>query len=218
MKKAISYCLYGDKDMYCEGAICNAWLAPKIYPGWEMVLFYDSTVPAKYISLLKTKYPDVRLIDRTGKDQWTDGQRMCWRYLLLDPVYGYSHIISRDCDSRLSKREAGAVQAWLEEGTLCHSMHDSESHNIRLMGGMIGLTTGWPQVELAIDWWLKRNPLRPSWGWDQQWLDEVVWPQVNDSVTWHDTVHLNNYAPIDLVHVGAPDGFRGEEEKKEAGL
>ena len=40
MKKYISFSLWGDKPIYNEGIIKNYYLKEKIYPSWEMIVFF----------------------------------------------------------------------------------------------------------------------------------------------------------------------------------
>ena len=64
---------------------------------------------------------------------------MLWRLL---PIFEYNveRIICRDTDSPLTYREAQMVKEWENSPKVVHAITDSVSHNIPLMGGMIGLT------------------------------------------------------------------------------
>jgi hypothetical protein len=54
--KYLSFSLWGDKPIYNVGAIRNAELWKNIYPDWQMVVFYDQTVPKETINeLIKLK-------------------------------------------------------------------------------------------------------------------------------------------------------------------
>ena len=51
--KYLSFSLWGNLPIYNVGAIRNAELWKTIYPKWEMVVFYDKTVPLDTIIKLK---------------------------------------------------------------------------------------------------------------------------------------------------------------------
>ena len=55
MKKVICFSLWGNKDIYCIGAIKNADLVSEIYHGWKMLVYYDNTVPTEIIKKLQEK-------------------------------------------------------------------------------------------------------------------------------------------------------------------
>ena len=47
MNKIVSFSLYGDAPLYCEGALRNVELAKSIYPGWRCRFYIDGTVPVR---------------------------------------------------------------------------------------------------------------------------------------------------------------------------
>ena len=98
MKKYISFSLWGDKPIYNEGIIKNYYLKEKIYPSWEMIVFFDSSVPNKTINNLTEL--GVECVDVTSKNLYG----MFWRFLVLDRS-DCEYAIFRDADSRLSERE-----------------------------------------------------------------------------------------------------------------
>lgn len=180
MKKAVSFSLWGDNPMYCVGAIKNAELMPLHYPDWEMLVFYDNTVPNHYIERLQSI--NVKCFDVTEKKFYG----MFYRFLALDMDYEYC--IFRDCDSRISKREAMAVQEWIESGKFIHRMIDHPAHiipyfvksngtinnEIGLLGGMCGMkglyTGGFPLVEETIIRFHKSKNGSVGYGSDQEYL------------------------------------------------
>jgi hypothetical protein len=62
--KYLSFSLWGDKPIYNVGTIRNAELCKEIYPDWQMVVYYDNTVPNETISKLENL--DVKVIDITS--------------------------------------------------------------------------------------------------------------------------------------------------------
>ena len=92
-------------------------------------------------------------------------------------------MISRDTDSRLSKREAVAVNEWLNSGKLFHVMRDHPAHATEILGGMWGAKKPILGDMLhLIDSYSKGN----FWQVDQNFLREVVWPRVAYSTYTHD--------------------------------
>lgn len=137
--KYLSFSLWGDKPIYNIGAIRNAELWKEIYPDWQMVIFYDNTVPHETIEKLKSL--DVMCEDMTNKNIYG----MFWRFFAVDlPDSEYS--IFRDTDSRIGIREKMAVDEWLSSGKTLHVMRDHPYHMIPcgndrlgILGGMWGI-------------------------------------------------------------------------------
>ena len=49
MVNVISFCLYGSHSTYILGMKENIKLAKKYYPEWKVYIYYNKTVPEKYI-------------------------------------------------------------------------------------------------------------------------------------------------------------------------
>ena len=63
---------------------------------------------------------------------------MNWRFFpMLDPQV--SHMVSRDLDSLINKREAAAVQEWLDSDKSFHFMRDHPAHGIEILGSGWGV-------------------------------------------------------------------------------
>ena len=61
-KSVVSYSLYGgNNSRYIDGLFANVALIHDIYPGWEMRVYYDQSIPLKLINQLKTR-PNVNFI------------------------------------------------------------------------------------------------------------------------------------------------------------
>jgi len=119
------------------------------------------------------------------------------------PVFSgrYDRVICRDADSLLCYRERQAVEYWITTGRVVHAITDSISHNVPLMGGMIGVMCN-EFMQLIesdnfidflkyskIDWSVK--------GADQTYLNKWILPRVSKSIVEH-------YVE------GLPQSFRGE--------
>ena len=68
MKKIISYSLFGNNKYYLEGAVTNAEMVEKIFPGWKCRFYIDHNVNPLYIqkSTFRTnkynKYTRIRFL------------------------------------------------------------------------------------------------------------------------------------------------------------
>lgn len=202
--KVISFCLWGDLPKYNVGAIRNAELAQKIYPGWECRFHISNMgkIPPAVATL--EKMPNVQIWD-------LDNYRADWGLMLarLEPgADEYTEVmISRDCDSRLSLREKAAVDEWIASDKTFHMMHDHPHHSVPILGGMFGIKGRnlWALElpGLARDW-VKNNTER--WQVDQDFLTQVVWPveRMNGNYLNHDQFfqHLWGGIPFPTVRDG----------------
>jgi len=182
MKKIIAFSLWGDDPKYCVGAVKNARLAARLYPGWTCRFYVDKkTVPLVYIlQILAMEDADSEVVDMPeGMDGWMG---MFARFLPASEN-DVDVFISRDCDSRLSAREAAAVNEWLQGPKLIHVMRDHPEHSTPIMGGMWGAKRGaLPNLSEQIADYVSGD----FWQVDQNFLREIVWPTNFHKVLAHD--------------------------------
>lgn len=178
MKKIISFCLYGDLDIYLKGALENSKLVKRIYPDWTARFYVDQNVdPTVKKNLLENGSELVEFETKKGMNP------MMTRFLpFKDP--GVDVWISRDCDSRLNTREKSAVDEWLESSKIFHLMRDCHNHYYPIMGGMFGVKN-YLARERNIP--LPEVKLFYSGGNDQSFLEEYLWPQFSSDLICHDT-------------------------------
>lgn len=179
-KQVVSYSLYGGKNSrYTDGAIANADLMPEVYPGWEMRIYHDNTIPKEIYDNLHGR-PYVRLMNMT--DSVIENQ-MVWRFLVASD-HTVERFVSRDIDSRLSFREKAAVDEWIASGKKFHVMRDHPSHtDYAMSGGMWGATsTAIPDMEAR----LTARALNPKYFQDMSFLADEVWPLAENEVLQHD--------------------------------
>lgn len=189
----ISYSLWGDNPLYNVGAIRNSEQIKEIYPGWQMVLYYDNTVPKETIEILEKN--DVICTNVTELNIYG----MFWRFLACD-ISDAEYVCFRDCDSRLSTREFLAVQEWLLSGKTLHVMRDHPAHGIPygnnqlgILGGMWGIKS--KQIPLT-DMVMKFNKDRNlQYGSDQTFLKVIYDIFQNDRCT-HDDFFEKKPFPI----------------------
>lgn len=183
--KVISFCLWGHDSKYTQGAIANAKLAAEVYPDWECWFYCrNDTDGAVMLELLQMDNCEVILVDKSG--DWTG---MFDRfYPGCDPAV--EAFISRDCDSRLTIREAAAVNVWLASPKGFHCMRDHPDHSVPVLGGMWGMKHGTVShfQDLLENW-----PQEDRWQTDQEFLANSIWPMVRGNVMCHDAGFLSSH-------------------------
>ena len=178
MKKVISFSLWGDDSRYVDGALRNVELAADCYPDWICRFHVGESTPESVVSRLN-QYSNAEVVSRLDPCNWTG---MFWRFEdASDPAVDV--MMSRDCDSRLTYREAAAVNEWLASDKGFHIMRDHPYHAIPIMGGMWGAKKGTiPQMKDLIQQTMKGD----FWQVDQNFLTKEVYPLVKANSFVHD--------------------------------
>lgn len=188
MKKIISYSLWGKDSRYTIGAIRNAELAQRVYPGWTCRFHIGRDVP--YIIKQKlSEFDNVELIERPEICDWTG---MFWRFEdASDETIDV--MICRDTDSRPTLRESSAVDEWLLSDKSFHIIRDHPYHAVPILGGLWGAKKGAVvQMKELIAEYVKGN----FWQVDQNFLKEKIYPIVINDVYVHD----EHYAGLPFPH------------------
>ncbi len=133
MKKVISFSLYGTEPKYIFGAIKNAKLAREIFPHWVTVFYVSKEIPDHLLAELETNADEIILMPEPR-----NSTGMFWRFIEAGNLAN-SRVIFRDTDSRLSKRDARAVEEWEISGKSLHIIRDHPMHNAPLLGGLWGV-------------------------------------------------------------------------------
>ena len=134
MKKIISFSIWGNIRLYCIGAIKNAILAKKFFPGWICRFYYDKSVPKVVIDhLKKLDNTELHFIEKEsgGKIYKDNGQfGMLWRFFPFndDDVEIW---MARDIDSRLSEYEAEEINKFLKTDKIIHSIRNHDEKKCR---------------------------------------------------------------------------------------
>ena len=188
----ISYSLWGDNELYNIGMVKNAEQVPEIYPDWQMIVYYDNSVPTETLNILENL--NVKLVNVDGH---THG--MFWRFFASDLV-DCEYAIFRDGDSRLSTREKMAVDEWIESGKTIHVMRDHPAHQIPygnnglgILGGMWGIKGNTIPMKDSIENFSKNKTM--GYGIDQTFLKTIYNVFENDRCT-HDDFFENKPFPI----------------------
>lgn len=190
--KVISFALWGSDPRYLNGAIENAKLAKKIYPGWTPIFHLTGGFELRFLDKL-SNHADLVLCE----NDFGDYRNLFHR---LKPCFNleYERVIVRDCDSRLNKREAAAVKVWESSLFPLHVMRDHRHHGIPIMGGMFGVVPCMMPFNytVALEQWMdtvarnlpvsKPTKLGNHWGSDQEWLKDKIWKKYKDNHLGHD--------------------------------
>lgn len=172
MKRIVSFSVYGDAPIYNIGAIKNAQLMEQVYPEWEMLVYYDNTVPHETLESLQKL--NVHTVDMSDKNIF----KMFWRYYIIDDK-SVEYSIFRDTDSRISHREARLVNEWIDQGKSLHVMRDHPAHKIcygsykkGMLGGMWGIKNDRMEIELAPQ--LDKHDINVyGYGSDQTYIHQI---------------------------------------------
>lgn len=193
----MSFSLFGDNLIYLKGLEANILLAEQHYPDWKVRVYVDS----KNFLLTKSRFENGNVEVVESKIEFQN-QGLFERF---KPMFE-SDIdiwVSRDLDSRISSREATAVNEWLQAGSILHVMRDSHNHSYPIMAGMFGMK----EIN-KFSQFLFQKKLKKYYGrqmtLDQTFLSEVVWKRFKTNCLIHD--HWKNRAvhhlPVDLAAEG----------------
>jgi hypothetical protein len=205
MKKIISFSLWGDNPRYTLGAIQNAELAKIYYPNWICRFYINEFVEEKIINNLKNK-KNVEIEFFYGQPNWTSS---LYRFFPASDKE-VSIFVSRDADSRISKREREAVKEWEESDKIAHIMRDHQYHARLIMAGMWGLKNPFIKnmKELILNWGDYNH-----YESDQKFLAQKIYPLIKNNSIVHDEFYEKKSFPINSgkrvpeFHVGqAYDG------------
>ena len=178
MKNIVAYSLWGDHPMYWIGALKNIELVNKFYPGFISRFYIDKNSRQDLIESIKGENVEVILVD--SKDSF---HGMFWRFWASeDPDVDI--FLSRDCDSRISEREATAVNEWLKSDKDFHIMRDHPYHTVPILGGMWGCRKGLLRdikISKQIEHWNKFGRK----GIDQDFLGQVIYPYIRNKAMEH---------------------------------
>ena len=199
-KKLITYSLYGANPKYVGGAVKNAQLIGKVFPGWTARFYTDTaTVPAAIQRALREAGAEIHPIDMAKYGN----QSMFWRFWAAADA-DVERFISRDVDSRLMERDAAAVRLWEASGRPYHIVRDHPSHSLYpISGGLWGAVRGaLPQIHELID----SFPANSQYLTDMLFLNSRVWPLAMFESLQHDAFSCDGFwgaQPFPVAHDAA---------------
>jgi hypothetical protein len=134
----------------------------------------------------------VQLVDMSTSKM----NKMSWRFQAAADTQRFC---ARDIDSRLSKREAAAVQEWIQSGKKFHVMRDHPSHSKYPMSGGMWCSTTIPNIEKLLTGVENQVYLQ-----DMDFLNTVIWPMAQKSLLQHDSFSCDKFGgkPFPTPRVG----------------
>lgn len=232
---AISYSLFGynqqhencyDFRAYLRGLHLNIRIAKLLFPDWRIAVNIDQpTTESPYVNYFYD-LDKLRNIDLYVMPSAELCRMMLYRlyptFLTDGDGMKYDRIICRDTDSLLSYRERQAVEYWQRGPKMAHSICDSVSHTIPIMGGMCGFMSGPFRDRMGVNSFDELLSLSQGIdfnrkGADQDFLNRYVLPKVADSITEHFVLghpqtfrgDCHNFIHnIDLKEIGVPDELK----------
>lgn len=187
--KLITYALWGNNPKYNIGAVKNAQLAGEHYPGWICRFYCAKDVPESTIKDLKT-FTNTQIVACEDSIGWKYSVN---RFLPMSEQ-GVERIISRDTDSRITAREVEAVNLWIEGGQAAHVMKNHPYHGgFPMLAGMFGIRGGVIKNVKALLNLMEHVP--EQYHYDQIFLQNFIWPFIENNVIIHDEFFLNNPFP-----------------------
>ena len=175
MKKVISFSLWGNDNKYIQGAIENARMKADNFADWTLRYYINSNVP-NLIELIQTlQFYGGHIIIR-------DDIGYVSRFeAIFDGTCDV--VIVRDTDSRLTRRDVGLVDQWMESNSPIHVVRDHPHHRSLMMAGMFGVRCGDVSEMFGkefINYKKNVSGFETRRGLDQQFLNTCIFPKIKD--------------------------------------
>ena len=190
-RKLVSFCIWGNSDLYNLGLLENAIQMPNVFPGWIMHVSYTPTANQKIMNeIAKFPWVEMEIFQEPNHSKNT-----MHRFLAgMNP--NNNVVIFRDADSRLLKRDYMAVMDWLNNtDKKVHLMRDHPANKFRIMAGLWGVRDGIiakPEiVQKFYDYY--KNPEFEKWTIDQVYLQKYIYPLIEHTTCIH--ASFNNFEP-----------------------
>lgn len=161
----------------------NARRLPLVYPDWKGVFFVDDFAWSKIGVELEESGC---LVIRKGQSEGHRG--MLWRFEAVT-LTDARRVIVRDVDSRVTSREARAVDEWIKSGFSLHVIRDHPWHTRPVMGGMWGIQ-GAKNLQVISQEIQRVKSLENGYGEDQEWISRIATKHFWDSKLVHDSFPL----------------------------
>ena len=172
---------------FLVGAIKNAELAQRFFPGFTVRYYVSKKVPYWVKSTLML-FPDVEVIEVPEPEN--NLSRM-WRFMaILDEDVDV--VLSRDVDARLSRREAEAHQEFMDSEYGFHIIRDHPTgHGYLISAGMFAIKTE-KYRKIFKDTWDASN-FFDEYMADQKFMSFAIYPRIERDCLIHDEYY--NYLP-----------------------
>ena len=214
MKKVISYCLYGPKDLYCLGLIENIDLINEKYSDWKIYVYY-ANIPEKILNILKNKQNTYLFECKHNGYNW---EGMFWRFYPIENKDIYI-FLSRDADSRITEREMKFVNEWINSDKIFHIIRDHSGHRIEILGGTFGVKvkefnkiSNLKKIDHYKENFYKEFNKNLDRQPDQIFLKKYIWPLIKDNHMAHIALEELRFYKEDII-TGFVPRFIGEPIK-----
>jgi len=205
-KRYISFSLWGDSRLYCQGAIDNIKLAKEVYPDFTCRFYVAEDCPAladlRNLDCEIVVMPKQKGIDRENKD-WTwqfEHIGMFWRYLIIDELVDGDIALFRDCDSRVSKRESDIVYKWIDSDKIALVFAENAAHrNSFTMSGMFSIKGGiLIGIKESIYKWIERyKEFNHPWIFvDLEYNSNILAPLIGQHTLYYGYGFNNSLPPL----------------------
>lgn len=174
-KRLISFSLYGQEDLYCEGLLDNIRVCRVMYPGWLVIVFHDGSPPLDILELARL---GGAITIKTEEGIAPEAARF-----LAAGFAGIERVIFRDTDSLPDEREVECVRVWIDSGMPFHAMRDHPSHTSTILCGMWGCVG---DILSDVSTTLREFSWSGEYGQDQEFLEHAVWKPYADQILIHD--------------------------------
>jgi hypothetical protein len=201
-RNIVSFSLFGSDPAYCETILLNAKEMEIVYPGWEMFVFHDETVPLHVLDRLKANGARLITAKEFGISHWPG---TFWRFAAV-LINNAKYVIFRDADSIISAREKYLVDEWIFSHKPFHIIRDWYTHVDLILAGLWGAYAPFlGNIKAKVDTYVYNKALHPTHA-DQHFLAQCIWPIACDFSLIHDSIHelknVNKFEPPRL----SPDG------------
>lgn len=179
--KLITFSLWGNSDMYNNGAIQNCILAEQLFPDWICRFYIGTNTDKKTIEILKS-FKNTQVVDM-GIEA-TPKSRI-WRFYPCSEQ-NVEMMISRDADCRFSPREVEAVNGWLNSNKNFHIIRDHPHHNAPILAGLWGARNGILKNMKELLLQFENNNIADKKEYDQIFLANLVYGIVKNDTYVND--------------------------------
>ncbi len=192
----VSMTLYGTQGRYIKGAMRNAQLIKRVFPGWTLRIYTETPSNSRFGAIPTNVVHDLR---NEGVEfyfmQPQEGfiPPMMWRFLVADDTW-VDRFIVRDADARLTSRDAAMVYEWIQAGAPFMCIRDHPSHaGFAVSGGLWGGRPTSLRDILRRSWRDLMWGVRDSYLEDMNFLNHVIWPKLRNHSYCVDTVSCQHW-------------------------
>lgn len=192
-QKYISYSLFGSDLKYYVGAEKNVIINKKLLPNWDTIIYYHpENFKNEYFDKLNQlgatliNVSEVKIGGRPSLDF-----PYFWRFLIF---LKNSISLTRDLDSRLSKREVEYIHRWEKEDKKYFVIRDHPWHS-PYPSGLFGIKGENNDFEVHFNQYIESTNL--VWGTDQDILEKFMSNKSQQDIFYCGFDRLETYIPRD---------------------